>query len=355
MLKMPQLSALTPTVADMRPQCFCNGAGVAERRVPPLGRRMPSFRGSMSLRMVLSTLFVAFSLCKVVCPLLAFSGGGYAKIGWLPSGSMASGPIHGRLPERTRLAALSEADLSKIDKTPDELFYLLPRVGVHHVDDNFRRQLTQLFRLLLRPNGDILDLCSQHDSHLPPEVQYNSVTVHGMNYLELLANPRATERFTRNFNTDPTLSNLGDASMDAVVMTVSIQYMQRPAELLREVRRVLRPGGIVILSFSNRMFFNKAVEAWRSQTGMRGLVNLVQGYLQDAGFEEVRAANRVQLPEAEAQWGSFLGGMMSGDGDPYSSVIGFRGAEDAEAKAPLDLDSLEGVSWLPSAGSRSIW
>ena len=180
------------------------------------------------------------------------------------------------------------------DGTPDELFYLIPRIGVYHVDDEFRAQLRQLYRLLIPAEGQVLDLCSQHDSHLPTEVNY-TLTVHGMNQLELLANTRAKERFTRNFNNDPTLPELADETFDAVLMAVSIQYMQNPVQLLKEVRRVLRPGGIFIVSFSNRMFFTKAVEVWRSQKTMRGLADLVVSYFSEAGFQDVRVANGVRL------------------------------------------------------------
>ena len=185
------------------------------------------------------------------------------------------------------------ASLTLQDGTPDELFYLIPRIGVYHVDDAFRAQLRQLYKVLIPAGGQVLDLCSQHDSHLPTDVNYE-LTVHGMNQLELLANTRAASRFTRNFNNDPTLPEFEDDMFDAVLMAVSIQYMQNPVRLISEVRRVLRPGGTFIVSFSNRMFFTKAVEVWRSQKTMRGLADLVMGYFSEAGFTDVQAANRVR-------------------------------------------------------------
>lgn len=44
----------------------------------------------------------------------------------------------------------------------------------------------------------------------------------------------------------------------------SIQYIQRPEEVFQEIYRVLKPGGIVIFTFSNRMFYQK-VSAGRAQ------------------------------------------------------------------------------------------
>lgn len=39
----------------------------------------------------------------------------------------------------------------------------------------------------------------------------------------------------------------------------SVQYLQFPEKILSECYRVLKPGGCVIFSFSNRMFYQKAI------------------------------------------------------------------------------------------------
>jgi predicted methyltransferase len=43
--------------------------------------------------------------------------------------------------------------------------------------------------------------------------------------------------------------------------------LQKPEEVFAEVFRVLKPGGVFIVSFSNRMFYEKAVSGWRDGTG----------------------------------------------------------------------------------------
>jgi ubiquinone/menaquinone biosynthesis C-methylase UbiE len=50
-----------------------------------------------------------------------------------------------------------------------------------------------------------------------------------------------------------------DGSFDAVVCCVSVQYMQYPERVFAEIYRVLKPGGVCIMSFSNRMFYQKAI------------------------------------------------------------------------------------------------
>jgi hypothetical protein len=63
----------------------------------------------------------------------------------------------------------------KLDTGSDGAFYGAPRL-VNHVDDDFLRQLTQLYRERLPQEGCVLDLMSSWVSHLPPEVSYSKVS-----------------------------------------------------------------------------------------------------------------------------------------------------------------------------------
>merc|ERR1711871_308856 len=70
-----------------------------------------------------------------------------------------------------------------------------------------------------------------------------------------------TDFVVQDLNRSPTLP-YADASFDAVTCTVSVDYLTRPLEVLSEVARVLRPGGVVAIVFSDRLFFSKAVAVW---------------------------------------------------------------------------------------------
>jgi SAM-dependent methyltransferase len=209
------------------------------------------------------------------------------------------------------LPELPPRAFAKADPLPDAMFYAEPRF-VTHIDDGAIAAVTGLYRGVFPADGTVLDLMSSWVSHLPEKVSYAEVIGHGMNAAELAANPRLDRWFVQDLNRDPKLP-LADASVDAVGICVSIQYLQRPVEVLREVARVLRPGGVVAITFSNRCFPTKAVAIWQGLEGQDqcGLVSL---YLRRAGFPEVEA----QELASPGRWGR----------DPLWAVIGRKGEGD---------------------------
>ena len=203
----------------------------------------------------------------------------------------------------TSIPALPATAFAKLDPAPDSLFYALPRF-VTHIDGGAIAAVTTLYRKVLRPGSTILDLMSSWVSHLPDDVGYATVIGHGLNAEELAANPRLDQSFVQDLNADPVLP-LADASVDAVTCCVSVQYLQQPVAVMRELRRVLRPGGCVVITFSNRCFPTKAIAIW-SRLGGADRMRLVGLSLEQAGFPEVQVFD--VLPEG-------------GPGDPLHAVV----------------------------------
>lgn len=188
----------------------------------------------------------------------------------------------------------------KLDGSDDALFYAQPRF-VTHVDDAFLKRLTQLYRDRLLPNSQVLDLMSSWVSHLPEEMPFATVVGHGLNAQELDRNPRFDRWFVQNLNQQSVLPE-PDSSFDAVLIAVSVQYLQHPERVFAEVRRVLRPGGQLIISFSNRLFYSKAIAAWRDGSDAQRLA-LVQRYIrQTPGFDEPEVIAEAASPSGWQQW-----------------------------------------------------
>ena len=174
----------------------------------------------------------------------------------------------------------------KVDGGDDAAFYAPARL-VTHIDDGATAALTAFYRAVLPEGGTVLDLMSSWVSHLPPEMRFDAVIGHGMNAAELAANPRLGRSLVQDLNREPALP-LEDASCDAALCCVGVQYLQRPVAVFADVRRVLRPGAPFVVSFSNRCFPTKAVAIWRALDDA-GRAALVRLYLEHAGFERVEA------------------------------------------------------------------
>jgi SAM-dependent methyltransferase len=183
-----------------------------------------------------------------------------------------------------QLPGLPEAAFDKADRSPDAEFYLEPRF-VTHIDDGAIAAVTQAYRQHLPPGGAVLDLMSSWVSHLPEEIAYASVVGHGMNAEELAANPRLSQWFVQDLNIEPTLP-LTEGSFDGACLCVSVQYLQRPVEVFRNVVRVLRLGAPFVVSFSNRCFPTKAVAIWQAFSGP-DQQRLVGAYMRAAGFTNI--------------------------------------------------------------------
>ncbi|KAK6928412.1 Methyltransferase type 11 [Dillenia turbinata] len=222
---------------------------------------------------------------------------------------------------------LTQEGRTKLNSYPDREFYAYPRF-VTHVDDGFISTLTKLYRDRLRPGWEILDLMSSWVSHLPKEVVYKRVVGHGLNAQELAKSPRLDYFFVKDLNQDQKLE-LESCSFDAVLCTVSVQYLQQPEKVFAEVFRVLRPGGVFIVSFSNRLFYEKAVSAWRDGTGYSRVQLVVQyfqcveGFTQPEIIRKLPSSNGAQAEKSPFSWFMRLLGLFSG-GDPFYAVIAYK-------------------------------
>ena len=98
-----------------------------------------------------------------------------------------------------------------------------------------------------------------------------------MNTVELEANPQLDSFFVQDLNKTQALP-FEEASFDACLIAVSVQYLVNPIAVFMEICRILRPGGQVAVSFSNRMFPTKAVAIWR-ESDNSGRCRLVAEYL----------------------------------------------------------------------------
>lgn len=89
---------------------------------------------------------------------------------------------------------------------------------------------------------------------------------------------------------------------------------------------MLKPGGVFIVSFSNRLFYEKAISAWRDATDY-SRVRLVMQYFQSVeGFTQPEVVKKLPVKADDDQ--TPLHGIMRLLGfsrsDPFYAVISYR-------------------------------
>jgi SAM-dependent methyltransferase len=154
-----------------------------------------------------------------------------------------------------------ERAFEREDAGEDGRFYQTPRL-VQHIDDRAIATLSDLYGRLIAPGSRVLDLMSSWTSHLPDDLETAAVTGLGMNADELARNARLSRYDVHDLNRVPRLP-YPDAAFDAVICTVSVEYLTRPREVFTDVARVLAPGGLFIVTFSDRWFPTKAIRIWK--------------------------------------------------------------------------------------------
>ncbi len=151
--------------------------------------------------------------------------------------------------------------LERDDDGDDGRFYEAPRL-VPHIDARATATIQDLYGRLIAPGSRILDLMSSWTSHLPPDLVTDTVTGLGMNAEELGRNERLRVFDLHDLNHRPRLPYPDDA-FDAVICTVSVEYLTRPQAVFDDVARVLAPGGLFAVTFSDRWFPTKAIRVWK--------------------------------------------------------------------------------------------
>ena len=179
----------------------------------------------------------------------------------------------------------SDDAFSRLDETDDATFYAKDRF-VSHLDSLAISTVEYIIgSLIVEDRPAILDLMAGWDSHIPKTLKPSELVGLGLNENELKQNAGLTEYVTHNINRDPRLP-FPDNRFDAVINTVSVDYMTRPVPVFEEVARILKPGGLFLVIFSDRMFPQKAFKLWRESSHDERVILVDEFFKQSEGFQK---------------------------------------------------------------------
>ncbi len=109
-------------------------------------------------------------------------------------------------------------------------------------------------------------------------------------------------------------------SYDAVVCTVSIEYLVDPETVFKEIGRILSSGGMFIVTFSNRWFPEKVINIWNDLHEFERM-GLVMEYFQKSDMFtdfETYSIRGLARPTSDKYFPELM------DSDPVYAVWGHR-------------------------------
>ena len=191
------------------------------------------------------------------------------------------------------MEVLNNYQRKKLDESNDAEFYSDPKF-VYHLDANFRKYLSDLYKNEITDNSTVLDLMSSWDSYLPEGRKYKKVIGHGLNKQELEKNKIFNTYWIQNFNLNQEIP-LDSETVDYCLMVAAWQYLQYPENLTKEIARILSDQGKFIISFSNRAFWHKSPNIWTKSTEEERL-KYVRKVLITNGFNEPKIIKKFNEP-----------------------------------------------------------
>ncbi len=191
----------------------------------------------------------------------------------------------------------ADQPFARLDDSTDLQFYHQPRLTAH-LDQQAMQLLEENYGQLLHPDMQVLDLMSSWKSHLPTHLNLEKVTGLGLNAEELAANPQLTDYCVHDLNTTPELP-WATHTFDAVICTVSVEYLTQPFTVFKEVARILKPAGRFIVSFSTRWFPSKTINIWPEIHEFERVGLVLEYFLRTAQFTHLHTHSIRNFPRPD--------------------------------------------------------
>lgn len=179
----------------------------------------------------------------------------------------------------------SDHPFERKDESPDTAFYTQPRL-VQHIDDTAIDMVRQIYSRFLWNDMKILDLMSSWQSHLPETYRSHHVTGLGLNKEELQNNKALQDYLFHDLNANGQIP-YDDDTFDLILCSLSVEYLINPFQIFNEAARILKPGGYLVISFSNRWFDPKAIKIWRELHEFERMGLVLEYFKHDYLFDDL--------------------------------------------------------------------
>jgi SAM-dependent methyltransferase len=160
---------------------------------------------------------------------------------------------------------------------------------------------------------------SSWTSHLPEDLRLEKLSGLGLNAQELAANVDLNDWVVYDLNENSILP-YETTAYDAAICSLSVEYLIDPVTVFKEIGRVLRPGGLFIVTFSNRWFPEKVINIWKDLHEFERMGLVVEYFQKSRMFEDLETYSIRGLPRPRDD--KYYYEIM--DSDPIYAVWGHR-------------------------------
>ena len=121
-------------------------------------------------------------------------------------------------------------------------------------------------------------------SYLPDKLELSATGI-GLNEAELQANSQLQTYVVQNVNTNAVLP-FADNEFDAITYTAAVEYLVDPFRSFTEFCRLTRPGGKIIMTFTDHWNNVKSIRLWSELHPFERMA-LVLDYCARAGMQDL--------------------------------------------------------------------
>ena len=119
-----------------------------------------------------------------------------------------------------------------------------------------------------------------------------------LNKKELENNEQLSGYIVHDLNKYPFLP-FKDKEFDAVICSVSIEYVTAPLQVFHDIARILKPGGYFIVTFSNRWFPQKVIKIWTELHEFERIGLVLEYFMQTGKFTNLETFSMRGLPRPQ--------------------------------------------------------
>lgn len=170
----------------------------------------------------------------------------------------------------------------------DTLFYDSIDTTAPIVDQVSIEQLKQFYTANIKDSQQVLDLLAGPDSYLPAQLNQLNVTGLALKESDLQANPVLNQYTIQDINKQPGLP-FEDQQFDAVTCAFGIEYLIHPVAVFKEIARVLKPGGVFLIAFSDRFYEQKVIHLWDDLHTFERMGLVLEYFRQSGEFEQLHS------------------------------------------------------------------